>query len=467
MNDQPKIGVVIVTWNDKKNVISLLKSLKTLVYKNIEVHVVDNASTDDTVDVIGRKFPDVHIIKNLVNLGGTGGFNTGLKYVGKKNFKYIWLLDNDAQIMDQTLSELVKVCEADEQIGLAGCIIKDVDNKEMIVEAGGLIERYRTGLSPFLKNQKKNTLDEVIDVDYVAVCSALVNISALKEVGLMDGRYFLFWDDMEWGLAFKKKNYRVVCSTRAVVCHPTFSERDRGDLTYYYYGIRNPFLVYALHLNALEWFINTYFRLRSLFKNIFFNLFTGKKARAKYITRGISDFIMNRWYICKYRYSDPVRPEKLKKKVKVRKLEGKILVVCGRNYKANRLVIEQIAENCRTKILLQPDRRQYYNLKAKTEYLDFVHNDNIPFSIKFLLLLFHGFNGVVYFDTNPYAFVGGCSYKYESDTDMLVKENAFVSYLFKIITASVLGELISLLSMPFFIVFFVKYKYFSKENIRR
>ena len=94
MSENPKVAIVIVTWNKKSYVMGLLQSLRDIDYDNHDIIVVDNASTDDTCRAIREQFPQVNLIVNSENLGGTGGFNTGLRYVLRKGgYKYTWLLD--------------------------------------------------------------------------------------------------------------------------------------------------------------------------------------------------------------------------------------------------------------------------------------------------------------------------------------------------------------------------------------
>ena len=94
------------TCYEKKNyVLDLLISLRGIHYDNYQIVVVDNASTDGSVETIRSQFPNVDLIVNSKNLGGTGGFNTGIRYVLKKGgFKYVWLLDNDAEVEDGSSS---------------------------------------------------------------------------------------------------------------------------------------------------------------------------------------------------------------------------------------------------------------------------------------------------------------------------------------------------------------------------
>jgi len=91
-----------------------LSSLKHIDYDNFFTVVVDNAFKDDSVESIGRLIPNVELILNSTNLGGSGGLNIGIDYVRKnKKFDYIWILDNDAVVEKNTLSELIKVMQND------------------------------------------------------------------------------------------------------------------------------------------------------------------------------------------------------------------------------------------------------------------------------------------------------------------------------------------------------------------
>ncbi|MFA5719308.1 MAG: glycosyltransferase, partial [Desulfobulbaceae bacterium] len=125
MSASPTVLVIIVTWNKKAYVVDLLQSLQRLSYpaERLDVVVVDNASSDGTAEVLNRDFPGVHVIENSENLGGTGGFNTGLRYAFAQpegKYDYLWLLDNDVQVHRNALTELVTLLESEQDAAVAG-----------------------------------------------------------------------------------------------------------------------------------------------------------------------------------------------------------------------------------------------------------------------------------------------------------------------------------------------------------
>ncbi|WP_321532011.1 glycosyltransferase family 2 protein [uncultured Desulfuromonas sp.] len=293
---QPKVTIVIVNWNKKDDVLTLLDSVSKVDYDNYQVVVIDNASTDDSVAAIRSQPLPVSLIENKENLGGTGGFNTGLKYALETlSQDYIWLLDNDAIVVPTALKTLVEVMEEDFSIALAGSKILNVLHPEKVVETGAKIHWASGNVAPLNQNcDDSKELNGLYDVDYVAICSALVRESALRKVGLMDQRYFLLWDDMDWGATFKHKGYRVVAVGASTVHHAAFTEK-RSMVVDYYYGVRNPLLTMAKHSRGGER-IKAFLGImrRALYLGSLFAV-TGRWEYAKLPGKAFWDFLTSHW----------------------------------------------------------------------------------------------------------------------------------------------------------------------------
>jgi len=295
----PRVAIIILNWNKKNDLLTLLSILKDINYRMFDIFVVDNGSTDGSVEAVKKEYPHVVLIEHDENLGGTEGFNTGLKYACRENrYKYAWLLDNDALVKEDTLCRLVEVMEADETIGLAGSRITDKNDRNFVVEMGGMLRRDIIGVRPLIQYPEKGSSDLVLDVDYVATCSALVRISALDKVGLMDERFFIFWDDIDWGISFKEHGFRVVSVYKSVVYHDSFLEKDRGDYTNFYYGIRNPLLLYAKHFGFSKMMLILVKYMPVKCMQMSYYLFAGQHLRAYLIYKAFADFCFDRWGYC-------------------------------------------------------------------------------------------------------------------------------------------------------------------------
>ncbi len=281
-----KIAVIIVNWNKKEYLDRLMNSLFKIDNPPIDITVVDNASTDESITFIKEHYPHINLIENSTNLGGTGGFNTGLNYVIEKGtYLYAWLLDNDAEVESDTLVNLYNTMKSDRNIALCGSKIVDPEDKKTIVETGGIISW--TGATTMAQNKGKckEEVSVIIDVDYVAACSVLVNIEIVKKIGIMDEKFFLLWDDIEWGWRFKKYGYRVCVSCSSTVYHPDFSNQ-RDSYVKRYYSSRNA-LYFFRSAEKGKYFKNSLKRTISI--KLFFKL-VGEISQSEATQRGIKDF---------------------------------------------------------------------------------------------------------------------------------------------------------------------------------
>lgn len=263
---QPRVSIVIVTWNKKEDVLRLLDSLVDLNYSNFQTVLVDNNSTDGTAEALAQHPLPFILLRNEKNLGGTGGFNTGLRHV-LEHLKqdYIWLLDNDAAVRPDTLHYLVDAMEPHSDIGIAGSRIMAPEKDNLIVEVGGTIDWKHAIWEPNRRYQPHQEEDtgKVIDVDYVAACSALLRDSAFRRVGIMDERFFLHWDDIDLCLRFRSAGWRVVTVYSSVIFHSV----EKGfNPNIIYFDLRNGLLMGEKHLSfgrrtVLQWAISRYFGL--------------------------------------------------------------------------------------------------------------------------------------------------------------------------------------------------------------
>lgn len=458
---EPKVGIVIVTWNNKNFALSLLNQLLFLEYPNFETLLVDNASTDGTVIDVSTMFPKVTILINPENLGGTGGFNAGLTYFrDREDIYYIWLLDNDSEIETSSLRELVKVMEAHPNIALTGSMIRDIDCKSTIVEAGAMLCNNKIGVKPLFRNMIYEPDQTLYDVDYVATCSALIKRTILSEIGLMDQRFFLFWDDMELGWRIKNAGYRVVCVTKSVVYHPSFTERKRGIATELYYGVRNPLLVYSKHGDYLNNLIAFYRFLRGLFSSIIFLYFKGDKTSYKFMISALSDFVFNRWYKCRNNFAS--LQSKSKNSITLLP-SGKYLLIAGSNCKKTLLIEKFISNKSHIYLLLHKDREDYF--KDRFENIIFLKPGTSHISI-FVKLLLYKFNGIIAFDEhNPYNFAAPHSYIYNEKNNCLeMDNNAGFKKIHQIVISSLAGIVLAAIFLPIVFTVSLGYKFNIIKN---
>lgn len=294
-SSMPAVTIVIVNWNKRKHVINLLDSLRSIEYDNYSIVIVDNASSDDSVVAIrGHELP-LLLLENRENLGGTGGFNAGMNHaIGHLSQDYIWLLDNDAEVLPGTLGELVALMERDKTIGIAGSCIMCPEDHGLIVEAGAFVG-WRSGTSdPHLRYHRIDSCQgaRVIDVDSVAACSALVRAEVVRRVGVMDERFFLHWDDIDYCIKIRNAGFRVVASLDAPVFHG--AEKGYSPITLYY-DFRNALLFQAKHRRGCGLLISVWNILGNYLSSLAYLILLGQRKPALYLFAALRDFMNRRF----------------------------------------------------------------------------------------------------------------------------------------------------------------------------
>ncbi|MDM8522924.1 glycosyltransferase [Desulfococcaceae bacterium HSG8] len=289
--DMPAVQAVIVTWNKKADVMQLLDQLNSLDYpaERLGIAVIDNHSDDGTGEAVESSYPRVRLLRNRENLGGTGGFNAGMRWVLKNRpeAEYLWLLDNDVRIERNTLGELVEVMENTPDAALCGSKIMNVDQPDEMIEIGAFID-YRLGEirrnlphEAAIRNPKA-----AFEVDYVAACSMLARIRYVKKAGIWHDKLFIYWDDMEWGARFKQLGYKVLASNASLVFHPNWAGRevDNSAVWRSYYRTRNSL-----------WFFNNY--SAGLKRRLLLSLMLLRLTRSAKIASSEGRFALSRAFI--------------------------------------------------------------------------------------------------------------------------------------------------------------------------
>lgn len=215
------IGIVVCNFNKREYVIKCLEYIFASDTDDFDVYVVDNASTDDSVEYIKKEFGDrLTLIENKENLGGSGGFNTGLRIVYDKGYPYLMCVDNDAFMEPKTIRTLYDFLEKNHDVGMAGSKICAMGDPTQITTYGAVIDFEEYGIKDLFRGYRDD--DSIPDVqycDYVPACSLMIRRSAVEKVGIMPEDNFIYWDDMEWGYKFKLAGYKVAAISASKVVH--------------------------------------------------------------------------------------------------------------------------------------------------------------------------------------------------------------------------------------------------------
>jgi GT2 family glycosyltransferase len=208
------VWVIVLNWNNWKFTNECLASLQGLKYDDFEVVVVDNGSTDGSVDCIRERFPQVQVTELARNLGFAKGNNAGIRAALEQGAEYVWLLNNDTTVDPQALRAMVEKAESDPRIGAVGSAIYYMSDPERLQVWGGGDVNFWLGRS---RHFPMPVADERIQ--FLTGASMLLPRSVLESVGLLDEGYFLYWEDADYCFRLRGAGWRLAVAGNSRVWH--------------------------------------------------------------------------------------------------------------------------------------------------------------------------------------------------------------------------------------------------------
>jgi GT2 family glycosyltransferase len=248
----PCIGIVIVNRNSQSFTLRCLAAVFASEYTNYQVIVVDNGSIDASLAAIQAAYPDLAIVKNPKNLGFTGGYNAGIRWVMAQGCEYALLLNNDAVIEPTALSALAKAARSDSAAGFLGAKICMIDDRHIILSAGG---RLADGWQPILRGLgevDRGQYDTPQQMDWLSGCALLVSRTAIERIGELDQDFFFYQEDVDWCYRGQQAGFKVLYVPAAAVWHPDTRQRDQASPLVTYYTARNSLLFVKKHRLGLK-----------------------------------------------------------------------------------------------------------------------------------------------------------------------------------------------------------------------
>lgn len=232
------ICTVIPTFNNAELVSVLLSQLKELPeFDQLSITVVDNGSSDGTSALLEENFPFAHRIRLPENRGGSGGFIAGVNYAMTLNPEYIWMLDDDAEVKEDTLSELLSAAKKlDEKVapwGAIGSMMANLNEPEQVTETGAWLDWKHCCFRAHDKQRRIEEVSrEVKPVEYCAAASLLTRPDVVEQVGFFEN-VFIHYDDVDWCLRLTESGLPVYCAPASVIWHPSLKNAPVTWVRYY------------------------------------------------------------------------------------------------------------------------------------------------------------------------------------------------------------------------------------------
>jgi GT2 family glycosyltransferase len=215
--ERPLVSVVVVNWNGLAYLPECLDSLAAQSYPALEVIVVDNGSTDGSVEYLrGQRVGRLHLVESPVNLGFAGGNNLGIR---ASKGAYLALLNNDAAADSRWVEALVAAAEAAPGVGMCASRIYVWNRPGILDGAGLLVSGDGIGRGRGRLESDGERYEREADVLLPSACAALYRRSMLDEIGLFDEEFFAYCEDTDLGLRARIAGWRCRYVPGAVVRH--------------------------------------------------------------------------------------------------------------------------------------------------------------------------------------------------------------------------------------------------------
>lgn len=297
MPELASVAVVVLNWNGMDDTLRCLRSLEAVGGDAPYVIVVDNGSIDGSCAAIRAAHPDVRLIETGTNLGYAEGNNVGLRVAIALGYRYVMLLNNDTVVDTDAISKLLERMEAEPDIGIVGPVICYLTEPDLVWSAGGFID-WRSGhiATTHVGATTAELPEQPWETDHVTGCCLLIRTAALAKAGLLDGRFFMYYEETEWCVRIARQGYRIVVVPGARIWHDVTADQHEASPAVAYYMTRNHLLFLTSTRAPFGTVARTMYRQLRTLASLFINPHTPARARGRTpMMRGLRDFTLRRF----------------------------------------------------------------------------------------------------------------------------------------------------------------------------
>ena len=288
MQNECKLSIITINYNGLKDTCELIESIP--FNKEMEVIVVDNASTQDEASIISEKYPHVKVIRSKQNLGFAGGNNLGIK---EAKGKYILLINNDTYFKEFNIDVLTERLESSDRIGIVCPKLRFAWGSNPIQFAG------YTPLSPItVRNQAigfgeedKGQYNTAHPTPYAHGAAILIKREAIAKVGLMPECFFLYYEELDWSMMFTRAGYEIWYDPACTVFHKESQTTGQNSPLRTYYITRNRLLLVKRNYKGISKYLSYIYLIGIVApRDIIKYTLKGRFDLVKSVCKGLSNF---------------------------------------------------------------------------------------------------------------------------------------------------------------------------------
>lgn len=252
----PRVSVVIPAYNGGQDLLECLASVAASALRPAAVLLVDNSSSDGSVEHAGRRFPGVEVVRNAENRGFGAACNQGIERALQGGCEFVLLLNQDASLERDTLASMIGWAGANPKAAVVGAkTLSPVlagDGSPILLYNGSWATRLPLWQRiPDIGRSSRRVSCEPREVDYVWGHGMLLRCSALREVGVFDPGFFMYFEDLDLCCRMRAAGWQVWCDSRAVMWHAV----DDGAR-----AVRSERWRWRMKVESARYFYRKYFR---------------------------------------------------------------------------------------------------------------------------------------------------------------------------------------------------------------
>jgi GT2 family glycosyltransferase len=218
----PRVSLITVNYNQTKVTCDLLDSIRRQDYKNVEVIVVDNASNENPVHLIGNQYPEVIFIRSEQNLGFAGGNNLALPVA---TGDFLFFINNDTELINGCIGSLVDLFAKNNAIGAASpliCYFPEKNQTQDTIQYVGMTQvnavTARNTTLGYLESDK-GQYKEALPTAYAHGAAMMMRADILEKAGIMASDFFLYYEELDWCERIRKAGFEIWVEPKAKIYH--------------------------------------------------------------------------------------------------------------------------------------------------------------------------------------------------------------------------------------------------------
>lgn len=256
MTNKYKVYLVILHWNNFRCTDFCLTSLQNITYSNTEIIVVDNCSTDDSLERLKTKYPACTYLNASDNLGFARGSNIGMRYAFEQKADFVILLNNDVEVIPDFIEMLIEPTLGNKEIGLVTPKIMYRDQRNLIWHVGGYINTNTvSGIARGYDEIDEGQYNEIVETQWASGACCLITKEAIQKIGFLEERYFFGQEEWDYSTTAINNGFKIIYTPKCVVFHEIGQSSTKNPALCSYQNVYNKFVYASKFLPKASFYI--------------------------------------------------------------------------------------------------------------------------------------------------------------------------------------------------------------------